>query len=56
MHYVVVALAIVILVFLEIKIIKMYLKQRRYIAIGLIVGIVFPLLVVGACSPLIFSL
>jgi len=56
MHYVIVALVVVVLTFLEVRIIKSYLKQRRYIAIGLIVGIVFPLLVVGTCSPLIFSL
>ncbi|RKD90446.1 hypothetical protein BC643_0786 [Mangrovibacterium diazotrophicum] len=55
-HILIISITIIGLTLLEISIIRKYLKQRRYIAIGLIVGIVFPLLVVGTCSPLIFSL
>lgn len=38
----------------EYILIKKYLKERRYIAIGMISGIIIPLLVVGACTPLAF--
>lgn len=35
--------------------IRKHLKQRRYIAIGMIVGLIIPLLAVGTCSPLVFD-
>ncbi|PTN09596.1 hypothetical protein [Mangrovibacterium marinum] len=50
----VLTVSIVLLTIVEVKVIKSFLKERRYIGIGLIVGIVFPLLVVGTCSPIIF--
>jgi len=55
MKILIIAGATILLTIVEVRIIKQYLKQRRYVAIGLIVGIVFPLLVIGTCSPLIFA-
>lgn len=51
-----VSLILIAVVWLEVFLIRKHLKGRRYIAIGLIAAIVFPLLVVGTCSPLLFSM
>lgn len=51
-----ISIVIILLAIIEFLLIKKHLKTRRYIAIGMIVAIVVPLLVVGACSPLFFSL
>ena len=52
-----VALALVVaaLAIYEIRTIKKHLKERRYIAIGMISALILPLLVVGTCSPFIFT-
>ncbi len=50
----VLTVSIIVLTIIEIIVIRKFLKERRYIGIGLMVGIVFPLLVVGFCSPIFF--
>jgi hypothetical protein len=49
-----IALVVAALAIYEIRTIKKHLKERRYIAIGMISALILPLLVVGTCSPFIF--
>ncbi len=52
----VISMGILFMFLLQFYLIRKYLRERRYIAIGLISAIVFPLLVVGTCSPLFYSM
>jgi hypothetical protein len=52
----IIAVSIVIITvgIIEFILIRRYLKERRYVAIGMIVALIIPLLVIGACSPILF--
>ena len=45
----------ILIVIVEFILIKRYLKKRRYLAIGMITGIIIPLLIIGTCSPFLFN-
>ena len=49
-----IAIIVTVLAIYEIRTIRRHLKERRYIAIGMIAALLIPLLAVGTCSPLIF--
>lgn len=51
-----ISIVLILLAIIEFLLIKKHLKARRYIAIGMIVAFIVPLLVFGACSPFLFSL
>lgn len=51
-----VLLIVVVLIYVEYYYIRKYLKEKKYVAIGMIIAIVFPLLVIGTCSPIFMDL
>jgi cytochrome c biogenesis protein CcdA len=50
-----VAILAVIVFIYEYREIRKHLKDRRYIAIGMIVALVLPLLALGACTPILIE-
>lgn len=47
------SIAIILVAIPEFYFIRKHLKKRRYIAIGMISSLVIPLLIIGACTPLV---
>ena len=50
-----ITVAVILTAVVDYILIKRYLKKRRYLAIGMITGIIVPLLILGTCSPFLFN-
>lgn len=55
LRIILIAVIVTLVALYEVQKIRKYLRNRRYIAIGMIVGLILPLLVVGTCSPMMFT-